>query len=130
MKTSSLRGLGILAALVIAYFPSCKNSFDLSSPVDTRNAVTVTIRSSGLDPVNVFIRPGGQLTFENQDTVPHQMVSSGACDWINTPTLLAGSSFKFTVPTAFVTCGYQDQTNASLNGIIQTCNQESLFVCR
>ncbi len=117
--------------LVVVGFASCKNpvgSFDLGGTTTPPAVATVTIRSSGFDPILVSLRPGGRLTFDNRDSAAHQIVST--CSELNTSSLAPGSRTTVQMRSVVTTCYYHDQTNSSLTGTVQTCNEIGLFTCR
>jgi len=74
----------------------------------------VTIRSTGFTPNNVCVQPnGGQLFFNNQDTVAHTIVSPDCTELNVGPIAPAGS-----LPATFggagnKTCSFHDSVNAS-----------------
>lgn len=117
--------------LVMAGLASCKDpigTIDWSGTASAPATATVTIRSSGFDPILTYLRPGGRLTFDNRDSVAHQIVST--CSELNTSSLAPGSRATVQVSALIVTCGYHDQANPSLRGTVQTCNEIGLFSCR
>jgi plastocyanin len=88
---------------------------------------TITITSSGASPRSVTIARGSQVTFVNNDSVPHEMNSNphpnhGDCPEIDQVGFLAAGQSKQT--GNFVspgTCGYHDHqrdTVAALQGTI------------
>ena len=107
---------------------TCNKTLDLSTPVDTPTKVTVTVQSNSVDPAGVFLRPGGQLTFDNRDSLPHRMVS--ACNELNTGVLAAGASVVIQMPFTNESCSYQDQTNANISGTVQLCTELIRFSCQ
>jgi plastocyanin len=130
---NSLRVLApILVAPAAALFSSCKNpvgsDIDLSGSHAPASTATVAVRSSGFDPPSVTVQPGGQVTFENQDGVAHQLAST--CPELNSPPIAAGARLPVRMGATVGTCSYHDPADPSRTGTIQRCHEIGLFSCR
>jgi plastocyanin len=117
---------------------SCDSSIDLTGPSDAPRTASVSIRAGGFDPLSVTVRPGGQVTFTNDDTVPHQVASEphpahSGCPELNSPVLQAGQRFRAVMgSTNPMTCGYHDEQRLDVSGFratVAVCQQTSLFGC-
>jgi plastocyanin len=67
------------------------------------------ITAGGVSPNTISIPSGGQVTFTNKDSGPHQITSS-ACAELNSPNLSTGQSFTATL-TGPKTCPFSDALN-------------------
>jgi plastocyanin len=89
---------------------------------------TVTITSSGVNPKNITVAIGTQVTFVNSDTRSHEMASNphpthGSCPEIENGVgfINIGQTKQTSNFTSAKTCGYHDHnrdTDASLQGTI------------
>jgi plastocyanin len=116
--------LALVLVLLEGASTACKNpvSFELSGPAPTNMTATVTIRSTGFEPTFVLLRPGGTLTFDNRDSVAHQVVSE-ACSELNVASIGAGRKVSVHMRSVTMTCGYSDQADPSLRGSVQLCSE-------
>lgn len=116
---------------------SCDTSLDLTGPEDSPRTASVDIRSSGFDSSFVLVGPGGEVTFTNRDTVPHQVASDphpshGRCPELNGPVLAPGERFRATMADRENSCGYHDERQldvAAFRGTVTVCRQFSLLGC-
>jgi plastocyanin len=120
--------LALVFVLVLAFLAGastgCKNpvSLDLNGPAPTSTTATVTIRSTGFDPNFVWLRPGGTLTFDNRDSVAHQIVSDG-CSELNIASIGGGRKVSIHMRAVTMTCGYYDQATPACQGSVQLCSE-------
>jgi plastocyanin len=98
-----------------------------SSPSAPSAAATITIGASGVSPAEVRIESWSQVTFVNNDTLPHTIVSDPVnlhsdCPQINrVGTLRPGESRNTGTLNLTGTCGFHDhgnQNDAGLRGRI------------
>ena len=110
--------------LAVGFGWACKDpvSLDLSGPTPTSTTATVTIRSTGFEPALVFLRPGGTLTFDNQDSASHTTISD-TCTELGGISIAAGSRVAIRMSSATKTCGYRDQAAPTLTGAVQLCSE-------
>jgi plastocyanin len=76
----------------------------------------VSIRSTGFSPSAVCVEPnGGQVVFNNQDTVPHTIVANtNDCTELNIGPIAAGANLAATFSTAATkVCTFHDSANSS-----------------
>lgn len=125
-----------LAAGAIALIAACGGSGD-TGPSSTAGGGggggtppatnTITITSSGVSPKAISVARGTQVTFVNNDSVPHEMNSDPhpshtTCPEINQVGFLsAGQSKQTGNLNSPGVCGYHDhnrETDASLQGTI------------
>jgi plastocyanin len=80
--------------------------------------VTVTITHNGVVPVNLTVPPGSQVTFVNNDTVPHNMYSNPHPEHTDCPEfdsvgyLSPGQNRQTDNLNIVRTCGYHDHDDA------------------
>ena len=120
--------LAAAAALVGAAACSSGGSSTSPSPgTPNPSSATVTITASGVSPKTATIRPGGQVTFVNNDTRSHDMESDPHPEHTDCPALgqvgflLPGQSRTSGNLNEVRTCGYHDHddfANISLWGHI------------
>jgi plastocyanin len=101
-----------------------------STPATTQPAaaaLTVTINAAGVNPQKVQVPMGGSVTFVNNDTRTHQIMSDpnplhNDCPAINDVSMLApGQSRQTAALSVARACGYHDHMNpgsAALQGIL------------
>ena len=123
-----------LAAGAIALGPACGGGYDPAPSQSTggggggsTTGTTITITSSGVSPKTLTVARGTQVTFTNNDAVPHDMASNPHpehtdCPEIEQVRFLSPGQSKMTgnLNTA-MTCGYHDHqrnTVVSLQGTI------------
>ena len=75
------------------------------------SAATVRITADGLSKSTVKVKVSGRVTFVNEDAADHQ-IGSG-CGQLNTPVLVAGTSFVTQMSATPQTCEYADVLNPS-----------------
>lgn len=74
----------------------------------------ITIKSTGMSPMNVCVLPSGTLTFTNSDTAPHDMVSDATCPELNTGSIApSGGTAMVTFANTAKICSFHDSLNAS-----------------
>ncbi len=97
------------------------------TPTPSPSSATVTITSSGVSPKSVTISVGGRVTFVNNSSQFHEMLSDPHPQHTDCPpmddigALAPGQSRQTGVFTIARTCGYHDHGqpgNASLQGTI------------
>jgi plastocyanin len=90
-------------------------------------ALTVTISATGVDPRSLQVPMGGQVTFVNNDSRTHQIMSDpnplhNDCPSINdVGTIAPGQSRQTASFTVVKQCGYHDHMNpdsAALQGVL------------
>jgi plastocyanin len=125
-------------AILMGAGVSCDNGLDLTGPSDAPRTASVSIRAGGFDPLYVAVRPGGQVTFTNDDTVAHQVASDphpahSGCPELNSPVLQPGQRYQAAMgSTNRLTCGYHDEERLDVSGFratVAVCQQTSLFGC-
>ena len=81
----------------------------------SRASATVSITSSGFNPSSVSVQPGDTVTWKNNDTTAHQVVSDTGV--FQSPKLAAGQSYsyKFDVESSY---SYHDSTRSSSTGTV------------
>lgn len=112
-----VRGIGLACCSAAALLAGCGGSSMNSGGGGSCNpgtTATVTIKSSGLSPMNSCVLPGGTVTFTNSDTVAHDLVSDASCPELNTGNIAAsgGSKLIMFANTAKV-CSFHDSLNPS-----------------
>jgi plastocyanin len=80
------------------------------------NAVLVVITDTGLSPRLINVRPGGQVTFRNDDARAHQLSSDPhpdhtLCPEYNNPVLQQGELFTATAQPRGSPCALHDHLN-------------------
>lgn len=83
------------------------------APQPSPTTAEVTLTATGLSSTSVRLRPGGQLSFVNGDTRPHQMASNPHpqhtdCPSLNATVLQPGERTTVTAPGEERTCGMHD----------------------
>lgn len=131
--TGRLLAATCLAAGAIALGTACGGNDAAPSPSTGGggggggSTPTVTITSSGVSPKAIEVNRGAQVTFTNNDSVPHDMNSDPHpvhtdCPEINSVGLLNPGQSKMTANLNTArTCGYHDHnrnTDTSLQGTI------------
>lgn len=123
-----------LAAGAIALGSACGGNDPAPSPTPgggggggSTTGTTITITASGVSLKTLTVARGTQVTFVNNDSVPHEMASDphpthGSCPAIDQVGFLSAGQTKVsgTLNTA-ATCGYHDHnrnTDTSLQGTI------------
>ena len=117
---------GGAAALLLA--AACSKD-STSSPSDPPpGGTTVTITSAGASPRSLTVSPGTQITFINNDTVPHDMYSDPHPEHTDCPEfdsvghLTPGATRQTKNLTVTRVCGFHDHINPfiqSLTGSIR-----------
>jgi plastocyanin len=80
---------------------------------------TISITPSGLSPASVGVTAGQSVTFTNNDTVPHQIVSTPVPTYSDCPainnlgTLQPGQSMQTGALTSMRSCGFLDLLNTN-----------------
>lgn len=96
---------------------ACGGSMNNSGGGTTCNpggTAAITIKSTGMSPMNVCVLPSGTLTFTNSDTVPHDMVSDATCPELNTgPIAPSGGIAMVTFTNTSKICSFKDSLNPS-----------------
>lgn len=119
------------AAGAIALGSACGGNDAAPSPNPggggSTTGTTITITASGVSPKTLTVARGTQVTFVNNDSVPHEMNSDPHpthtdCSEINSVGFLSASQSKTTANLNTArTCGYHDHqrdTVVSLQGTI------------
>ena len=103
MRKALILVLATLALAVVASAATAKSSSQGAN-------ATVSITSTGFKPVNVRVRPGDTVTWKNDDTKPHSVVSDTGV--FTSESIAPGQtySFKFDVESSY---GYHDGTSTS-----------------
>jgi plastocyanin len=107
---------------------------DLSGSSQPSRTRSIAIREGDFDPVYVVVRPGGEVTFINRDSVSHQIASDphpshGRFPALNSPVLAPGATFRVTMPSSESGLGYHDGLKVEASGFrgtIAVCNQITL----
>lgn len=74
---------------------------------------SLTVASSGFSPRAVCVLPGGSVTLQNTDSVPHDVESGPTCTQLNLGAVGAGQSVTTaTFPTA-QTCTFFDAAHSN-----------------
>jgi plastocyanin len=132
------RGKWVLATSIVVLMgtASCDSGLDdLTGPSDSPRTASVSIRAEGFNPSYVAVRPGGQVTFTNDDTVAHQVASDphpahSGCPELNSPVLQPGQRYRATMGQT--SCGYHDEQRLDVLGFratVAVCQQISLLGC-
>ena len=98
---------------------SSKN-MSYGTPCTPAATAQVTVSSTGFEPTAVCVLPGGTVTFNNADTVAHDIESGTTCTALNLGSIPAGMSVGATLPTAAV-CTFFDaahSTNPAFEGTV------------
>jgi plastocyanin len=108
MRKAFLLLLATFAVGAVASAATAENS-------SRQATATVAITSSGYKPENVTVRPGDTVTWKNNDTAEHQVVSDTGV--FKSPVLKAGESYSFTfdIESSY---SYHDATKTSLTGAV------------
>jgi plastocyanin len=107
--------------IVVMGGAACKGS--PSDPSPAPGGVTITIANNAVNPKNVTVSPGSQVTFMNSDTRPHNMVSDPHpehtdCPEINQVAVLAPGQSRQTGNLNTVrACGFHDHDLDSVAGL-------------
>lgn len=102
----------LVAALLVA---ACGSG--PSSP--SSNEATLTLRREGISPVSIRVKAPGRVTFVNDDTRPHTMVSDPVdlhtdCPGINEVGFIPPGARRSTGTLNILrTCGFHDHSNRS-----------------
>jgi len=120
-----------LAAGAVALGSACGGNDTAPSPPPGGGGggggTTITITASGVSPKTLTVPRGTQVTFTNNDSVPHEMNSDPHpvhtdCIEINSVSFLSPGQSKMTANLNTArTCGYHDHnrnTDTSLQGTI------------
>ena len=119
MRISSRHLRHAVAILSIPWLATSCGGSSPAGPSSSSGDVTVTIRSSGVDPKQVQIKAWAHVTFVNMDVRPHTMSSDPVpthtdCPPINQVGYLnpgeSRSTGTLNVPR---TCGFHDHLNES-----------------
>ncbi len=105
----------VMTSILAAGLAACGSSSNSSGGGSTCNpgsSTSMSITSSGFSPKSVCLTPGGTVTFNNTDTAPHDIESSGSCSDLNVGTIAAGQSKDVSLANAEV-CSIHDANNAS-----------------
>jgi plastocyanin len=106
----SLLGTAALVAIAMVVLASgCSKS--PTGPGSVGNA-TLTLSAGSVSPNSVTVAKGGQVTFMNSDTVPHQIAS--ACGELNSGVLQSGMSFTATMASQVEMCSFHDAMNPAV----------------
>jgi plastocyanin len=117
----------LVVATAMAFLATACGSSSDTSPSPPVSGTTITITASGVNPKNLVVSPGTQVTFMNSDSRDHVMNSDPHpdhtdCTAINTVGMLAPGQSKQTGNLNTVRrCGYHDHalfTNTLLQGTI------------
>jgi plastocyanin len=114
----------VLATLAVAVVASAATATSSSQGANA----TVSITSTGFQPENVRVRPGDTVTWKNNDTKPHSVVSDTGV--FTSQPIAPGQtySFKFDIESSY---GYHDGTNTSRTGAVHVLtNNVSIGVTR
>ena len=121
-----------LAAGAIALGSACGDNDTAPSPPATTTtttiggggaSATITITSSGVSPKALTVARGTQVTFTNNDSVPHEMNSDPHpvhtdCPEINSVGFLSPGQSKMTANLNTArTCGYHDHQRSSVTSL-------------
>ena len=88
------------------------------------NESSVSVTSSGFNPVQIEVEPGGQVAWTNEDFMPHIIASDTLCnvddECLRTETILQGDTIRYDIPINITpgTYGYFSTTNDSIFGEI------------
>jgi len=124
-RVRALAGV-LVVGVMAAGAAGCKSGGTAPSPAPNP-ATTITITSSGVNPKNLTVSRGSQVTFVNNDSRSHQMNSDphpthGDCLELDQVGFLSpGASRTSGNLNNPRTCGYHDHndnTNATLQGTI------------
>jgi plastocyanin len=101
----------VLATLAVAVVASAATPTSSSQGANA----TVSITSTGFQPENVRVRPGDTVTWKNNDTKPHSVISDTGV--FSSQPIAPGQtySFKFDIESSY---GYHDGTNTSRTGAV------------
>lgn len=115
-----------LAAGAIALGSGCGGNDAAPSPATTTTTIggggggstTITITSAGVNPKAITVARGAQVTFTNNDAVPHDMNSNPHpqhtdCPDISVGFLSPGQSKTTVALNTPRTCGYHDHNRSS-----------------
>ncbi|MFT3916691.1 MAG: hypothetical protein QM704_22205 [Anaeromyxobacteraceae bacterium] len=75
-------------------------------------SASIAISASGVSPKAVCVKPGGTVTFTNNDTAAHDIESGATCTALNLGAIAAAGTATATFPTA-QTCTFHDQGDPS-----------------
>jgi plastocyanin len=86
-------------------------------------SATISVTTGGVNPSEVTVQPGGQVTFTNSDSVVHEMSSDPhpahtECPELNGGALDPGQSFTATMGGQAKTCGFHDHRDPG-NRVLQ-----------
>ena len=103
--------LATLAALLAACGSS--NNGNGSGGCTGVPSATIVISSSGLSANSLCLVVGGTLTFNNQDTVAHDIESGATCPDLNLGVIAPAASATATLGAA-QTCTFEDASNPAI----------------
>jgi plastocyanin len=105
------KALLLLAPLAVASAATMATAADSSRQA----TATVSITATGFNPDDVTIRPGDNVTWKNNDTSGHQVVSD--VDAFKSPVLKPGETWthRFEIESSY---SYHDATKASVAGAV------------
>ena len=129
MRTQNLTTIGLILALVL---PACGSDSDApNNPTNPTNpgavAGTVTITAQGVSPASISVAAGSRVTFQNNDTRPHEPASDphpthGSCPPLDQVGTIQPNQSRTTGNLNTTgTCRYHDHlndTNSSYNGAV------------
>jgi plastocyanin len=89
------------------------NNNNGSGSCNPGGTAAITIKSSGMTPMNVCVLPSGTVTFTNSDTAPHDMVSDATCPELNTGSIAPSTTATVTFANTTKVCSFHDSLNPS-----------------
>ena len=119
-----------LAAALVCSAAGCNNDSTVptQNPGGSTGGATIVINSSGVSSQSVTVVPGAQVTFVNNDSQPHEILSDphsghSDCPEINQVGVIQpGNNRQTGNLTIARTCGFHDErnpSNASMRGTIR-----------
>ena len=98
-----------------------------SSDEELPASATFVITQAGVSPRSARVKPGGKVTFVNDDLFAHQVASdpdpgNTDCPELNGPMLQPGQAFTTTVATTPAVCGFHgrlEPRDARLKGTLR-----------
>ncbi len=118
-KPAAIAGILVVVALGVSFVHGVNT---LSGQLS--DGIVVTIGASGMTPATVDVLPGQSITWTNEMTVPHILLSDSLCDstddCLYTDTMFEGDSYTYTVPLDIAggTYAYRSATDASITGTV------------
>jgi hypothetical protein len=115
------------ASLLVALV-ACSNNEPTQPSTPSNPALTITISSSGASPRTLIVPRGSQVTFINNDVLPHQMYSDPHPEHTDCPefdsvgSLSPGHTRSTTNLVTTRTCNFHDHlnfSNSTLRGSVQ-----------